>query len=227
MHASGLADHAKSEAFQSAVFADPGRVWTRSDQLAVLVEATSPVGQPGAQFHYSDTGYVILGGIIERQTGLPLGDAIRDLLRLKETAIRWEGEPPAGGAVRAHQWIGKTDTFFIHGSVDVFGGGGMIASVEATARAHAAMISGSVFDTPRTLEMMLTAPGLPQGSPYRMGFYADRLAGVAVYRHAGFWGFEALVVPERRLVIVAAVLDQTGSADLRMLVDRLALDQMQ
>jgi D-alanyl-D-alanine carboxypeptidase len=227
LHSSGLADHAQAAAFQSAVFADPGRVWTRGGQLAVLVEAASPVGQPGAQFHYSDTGYVILGGIIERQTGLHLGDAIRDLLRLKETTIRWEGEPPADGAVRAHQWVDETDTFFIHGSVDAFGGGGMIASVEATARAYDALISGSVFDTPRTLETMLTAPGHPEGSPYRMGFYADRLSGFAVYRHAGFWGIEALVVPERRLVIVAAVLDQTGSADLRMLVDRLALDQMQ
>lgn len=227
MHASGLADHSEADAFQAAVFADPGRVWTRGDQLAVLVEATSPVGQPGGQFHYSDTGYVILGGIIECQTGLPLGDATRDLLGLKETAIRWEGEPPADGAARAHQWFGETDTFFIHGSVDAFGGGGMIASVEATARAYTSLIIGSVFDTPRTLETMLTAPGHPEGSPYRMGFYSDRLSDVAIYRHAGFWGIEALVVSEQRLVIVAAVLDQAGSADLRMLVDRLALDRMQ
>lgn len=103
----------------------------------------------------------------------------------------------------------------------------MIASVEATAQAYANLISGSVFDTPRTLVTMLTAPGHPEGSAYRMGFYAERLSGIPVYRHPGFWGIEALVVPERRLVLVAAVLDQAGSAHLRQLVDRLALDRMQ
>ena len=58
-------------------------------------------------------------------------------------------------------------------------------------------------------------------------FYADRLDGAAVYRHAGFWGVEALVVPEQRLVIVAAVLNQTGSAGLRDMIDRLALESIQ
>jgi D-alanyl-D-alanine carboxypeptidase len=226
MHSSGLADHAETDSYQAAVFADPGRVWTRADQLAVLLEATEPTGLPGARFHYSDTGYVILGGIIERQTALPLGQAVRDLLGLDEAAMRWEGEPPAEGAARAHQWIGETDTFPIHGSIDAHGGGGIVASVEATARAYAALIGGSVFDDPQTLEVMLAAPDHPEGSPYRMGFHADRLDGVAVYRHAGFWGVEALVVPEQRLVIVAAVLNQTGSAGLRELVDRLALDWM-
>ena len=226
MHSSGMADHAETDAYQAAVFADPGRVWTRADQLAVLLEATEPVGSAGARFHYSDTGYVILGGIIERRTGLPLGEAIRDLLGLDETAIRWEGEPPAVGPLRAHQWIDETDTFFIHGSVDAHGGGGIVASVEATARAYAALIGGSVFDDPQTLEMMLTAPGHPEGSPYRMGFYADRLDGAAVCRHAGFWGVEALVVPEEGLAIVGAVLEQSGSAGLRDLVDRLARDRM-
>lgn len=227
MHSGGLADHAETEAFGAAVFANPGRVWTRADQLGVLVEATEPVGSAGTQFHYSDTGYVILGGIIERQTGQSLGDAIGTLLGLNDTGICWEGEQTADADMRAHQWIGETDTYFIHGSVDAFGGGGIIASVEATAQALAASISGSVFDSPKTLDMMLTAPGHPEGSPYRMGFFADRMAGVAVYRHAGFWGVEALVVPEQHLAIVAAVLDQTGSADLRMLVDGLALDQVQ
>ena len=227
MHSSGMADHSETDAFQAAVFADPGRVWTRADQLAVLLEATEPVGSAGAQFHYSDTGYVILGGIIERQTGLRLGEAMRDLLGLDETAIRWEGEPSADGAGRAHQWIGEMDTFFIHGSVDAHGGGGIVASVEATARAYAALISGSVFDNRQTLETMLTAPGHPEGSPHWIGFYADRLDGTAVCRHAGIWGVEALVVPEQRLVIAAAVLNQTGSARLRELVDRLAVDLTQ
>ncbi|WP_425071009.1 serine hydrolase domain-containing protein [Sagittula sp. S175] len=223
LHSSGPADHAKTVSYQAAVFADPGRIWTRADQLAVLREATEPTGLPGARFHFSDTGYAILGGIVERQTGLPLGQAVRDLLRLDETAMRWKGELPADGAARAHPWIGETNTFAIHGSIDAHGGGGIVARVEATARAYAALIGGSVFDDPQTLEVMLAAPDHPEGSPYRMEFHADHLDGVAAYRHAGFWGIEALALPKQRLVIVATVLNHS----LRELVDRLALDWIQ
>jgi len=171
MHSNGMADHAETEAFQAAVFADPGRVWTKADQLTILLEATAPVGSAGARYHYSDTGYVILGGVIERLTGLtPLSEAMRDLLGLDETAIRWEGEPSADGAGRAHQWIGEIDTIFIHCSVDAHGGSGIVASVETTARAYAALISGSAFDNPHLLETMLTAPGHPEAATTEWGF---------------------------------------------------------
>jgi D-alanyl-D-alanine carboxypeptidase len=47
--------------------------WTPREQLEWLVDSLAPVGPPGAQFHYSDAGSVLLGLIVERYSGQPLG----------------------------------------------------------------------------------------------------------------------------------------------------------
>ena len=53
-------------------------------------------------FHYSDTGYVLLGEILERVTGEPLPAAVRSLLhfdRIGLTDTYWEKlEPTPAGA---------------------------------------------------------------------------------------------------------------------------------
>lgn len=225
MHAGGLSDHFGSDAFTQAVLADPGRVWTRTGQIASMLAETKPVGRPGEHFRYSDTGYLLLGEIVERVTARPLGQAVRylcgwDTPRLD--GVRWEGEAPTAGPDRAHQWFDGIDTFHIHGSVDAFGGGGIIASVEQTALIYHALFSGVVFEDAATLEEMLSAPGHPEGSPYRMGVFEDRLGDTRVFRHAGFWGLEALIVPGADLVIVVATLDQSRVQGIRNLLDDLA-----
>lgn len=100
MHTGGLADHAESPAYLNTVLNDPARIWTRTGQIAVMLDLGPPLSVPGAVFAYSDTGYVLLGGIIERAIGQPLGEAVRSLLRwgsLGLSNVRWEGEPPAKG----------------------------------------------------------------------------------------------------------------------------------
>lgn len=229
MHVSGLNDHFGSAAFTQAVLADPARAWTRTDQVAAMLETTRPLGHPGERFHYSDTGYLLLGEIVERTTGQALGPALRHLTgwtALGLEAIRWEGEPAATAPARAHQWMDGIDTHGFHGSVDAFGGGGMIASVADTTRLCAALFSGKVFDNRATLDEMLTAPGHPPDSPYRMGLFEEHLDGTTVFRHSGFWGVEALCVPGHGLFAVAATLDQAQAPAVRGMVEDLLRDWM-
>lgn len=81
MHAGGLADHAEGPACLDAILANPGHVWARTGQIAVMVDLGPPLSDAGAKFTYSDTGYVLPGEVIERATNQPLGQAVRDLLR--------------------------------------------------------------------------------------------------------------------------------------------------
>ncbi|MCR9152324.1 MAG: hypothetical protein NXH83_19350 [Rhodobacteraceae bacterium] len=60
-------------------------------------------------------------------------------------------------------------TTLIHGSIDAFGGGGIVASIKDVARFCAALVSGATFDRPETLDLLRAAPGHPAASPYRMG----------------------------------------------------------
>ena len=168
MHASGLNDHFGSDVFENMVFSNPTRVWTRTDQLQLMVDITDPLGAPGAAFAYSDSGYVLLGDMIEQITAAPLGKAIRELTRFDQIGLEntWWDEvetPPVGAQERAHQWLGETDTYAIHGSADAHGGGGLIASVEELARFYAALLNGDVFDNPSTLALMTEAQANAEG----------------------------------------------------------------
>jgi|TARA_R100000049_G_C1957062_1_gene115519 D-alanyl-D-alanine carboxypeptidase len=224
MHSAGLNDHFGTEEMRRMVFANPAHVWTPTEQIRLMVEASERLGAPGDRFAYSDTGYVLLGEIVERISGKPLGQAVRDLNRfdtLQLDDLRWEGEAPGKDAPdRAHQWISGFDTYALDGSVDAFGGGGLIGDVRVTARYFDALFGGSVFSNPETLEEMKTAPSHPDGSPYRLGLFTNSVGGQEAFMHGGFWGVFAIHVPAKNLTIVGVALDQSGEPAIR----ELALD---
>jgi D-alanyl-D-alanine carboxypeptidase len=226
MHAAGLGDHFGTDAFVGGVLADPERVWTAKEQLALMTELTDPLSQPGEAFAYSDGGYIVLGHIIERATGEPLGAAVRRLTKLDALGlqdIRWEGEAPAEGLpTRAHQYVGGIDTYGIHGSVDAFGGGGIVANAEDLARFFSALFAGEVFEDPGTLALMTSAPGHPPGSPYRLGLFETQKDGLTIYGHGGFWGTDVGVVPARGVTFVAVALEREGMGAVRDLAFAVA-----
>ena len=76
MHTSGLYDYASDPKFVEYV--THGRHhWTRTEQVRFAITHGKPYAASGKEFHYSDTGYVLLGEIIERTTGRPLASAFR------------------------------------------------------------------------------------------------------------------------------------------------------
>lgn len=231
MHSAGLADHFASEAGVAAVFANPFRLWTRTEQLALMVELTDPLGRPDEKYVYSDTGYILLGEVLEGLTGLPLAQAVRSLNRFEDLGIedfRWEtleGEEP--GPMRAHQWIDGFDIYAMNGSVDAYGGGGLIGSVTDTARYFDALFSGEVYASPETLELMTSAPGHPEGSTYRLGIDSAKIGETTIYMHSGFWGVFAMHVPSRDFTLVIVSLSEGGWRDARELALDLARERIE
>jgi D-alanyl-D-alanine carboxypeptidase len=233
-HTSGLADHTESPLYEEAILADPQRRWTREEQLRGLVEWGDPLGAPGEIYSYSDSGYVLLGGILERASGRPLHEVARELLayeRLGMGSTWWETlEPrPEGALERAHQFLGELDVTGFDPSMDLYGGGGLAATVGDMRRFMRALFTGGVFADPGTAELMLTTvagvrerPGgdhsrLPAGA-YRMGVWVETIAGVTVYRHSGFWGTTALYAPELDLALAATVNQNGGRNALTALM---------
>ena len=107
----GLFEHPADPRYAEAVTADPHHRWTRLEQITKCTEWGDAVGRPGEKFSYSDTGYIILGGIIEKTTGQNLGSAVRDLLdfdRLGLNATWWEilEARPTGAGMLYHRWVG-------------------------------------------------------------------------------------------------------------------------
>ena len=214
LHAGGLHDHFQSPDYQLMALSNPDRVWTAYDQLTMFVETTDKLSEPGEAYFYSDPGFILLGLTLEHVTQQSMGQAVRDLLKLDDLGLAgswWEGEQsPPDSSARAHQWLGDYDAYYVHGSVDAFGGGGLIASMEGTAQFFHALFSGRVFADEQTLAAMVEGQGHPEDSPYRFGLFVNEHAGYQIYGHSGFWGTDAIAVPELSIAIASVALDQDG-----------------
>lgn len=220
-HTSGMADAAQTPQFIATLKAHPQTHWTREGDLHDLVEWTDPVGKPGEKYSYSDTGYVLLGAIIEHVTGQTLPQAVRTLLQLDAlgvTGTYWERyETPVGGA-RAHQVFEGIDTYEWDPSMDLYGGGGLVAPPVDVAVFFDALLTGHLFRKPDTLALMQSAEGLPADSPYRLGVFAYDLDGTQAVGHSGFWGTLVAREPRSGRTISGAVTDRTDYPKLKALV---------
>ena len=75
-HTSGIQDYFSNPEYVIAFAESPGRIWTPTENLG-YIDSTQKNFEPGAEFSYSNTNYLLLGVIAERISGLPLGMALR------------------------------------------------------------------------------------------------------------------------------------------------------
>ena len=226
MHAGGLPDHV-GDAYIEAVFSNPDKTWTAEEQIRFLVETTEPLSAPGEAFSYSDSGYILLGHIIVRLTGQGLDKAVRELMKFDELGMEttyWDEleTPPEGLPVKAHQWLDGADTFDLNGTLDAYGGGGIVASTEDIALFYEALFGGEVFEKDETLRKMTIATSHPEDSPYRLGLFVYNIGGRPAYGHSGFWGTYVVHVPSTRVTVAGVALDASGFDSLRLLANELA-----
>ncbi|WP_236638421.1 serine hydrolase domain-containing protein [Mangrovicoccus ximenensis] len=73
---SGIASYTQTDEFWNDFASDPQRVYAPGDLLAYAVPV-SPIFEPGARFDYSNTNTVLLGMVIEKVTGQPVGEVFR------------------------------------------------------------------------------------------------------------------------------------------------------
>jgi D-alanyl-D-alanine carboxypeptidase len=238
-HTSGLYDYADRDLFVEAVLADPTHRWTPAEQIGLAVEWGDPYGGPGEVYRYSDTGYVVLGLVLESVYGKPLAASLRELLdfeglELRSTWMETLEDPPLGAADRAHQYMGELDTYDFDPSLDLYGGGGLVSTADDMAVFMRALFIGGVYQTAGTADTMLTTvadakagPDL-SGSPmvpgrYRMGVEVRDLGGLQVYMHTGFWGTIAAYFPGQDIAISIAVTQQQSPAMFRVFIDALTV----
>jgi len=113
-HTSGLPDHVQDLAFQRAMaerFSSDTAPFS-ADQLIGFILDGPALDEPGASWSYSDTGYVLLGLIIEDVTGVLWSDEVRQsileplALKHTEASDRKELERLAAGYAAAENPFG-------------------------------------------------------------------------------------------------------------------------
>jgi D-alanyl-D-alanine carboxypeptidase len=212
-HRAGFAEHPEVPAYVTVVLSTPRKRWTREEQVRWMVDSLAPIGAPGERYKYSDTGYILLGDIIERRTGKNLAAAVRELVgfeRLGLTRTWWETLEPAPPRARdrVHQYIDGTDSYGIDASFDLYGGGGITAPLEELGAFVEALVTGKVLERRETLDTMLAPRGTDRGG-YGLGVYPLTTGGEKGYGHTGFWGTAAFHFPASKLTLAVAVTEQT------------------
>jgi D-alanyl-D-alanine carboxypeptidase len=233
-HTAGVFDHSDTPNYIEAITTDPTHAWTRTEQVQSAMAWGDPLGDPGEVYRYSDTGYVLLGEIVANASGQPMATAVREMLdfeRLGLGSTWWENlEPrPEGVPERAHQYFGEIDTYEFNPSLDLYGGGGLVATVGDMGRFMRALFTGGVYANPETaITMLSTIDGaepsgqegqMPPGM-YRMGIWVLDVEGFETYRHSGFWGTVATYVSELDLVVAATVNQNQGGVTLYQITER-------
>lgn len=226
-HSAGIYDHAQDERYLPLVLSQPGKHWTREDQLRLAVTWGKPLNPPGTVFKYSDTGYILVGDIIERITGQSLGKAIRTQLqldRLKLQSTWWEllEDKPCHAPWRARQFIGDAEVTDLDASVDLHGGGGLVMSAKDLAILTAALFEGRLFDRPGTLQEMLWQGPHKGADGYRLGVFVGQANGRDYYWHSGYWGSVAYYVPDTGIAVAGVTNNQDAYRRLVSAVQKAA-----
>ena len=82
-HTSGAGDYFEDpvdsgRTFLEEIVYDPDRTYTPEALIAFTRDRQMPAGRPGQQFHYSDTGYILLGLILESIEGKPYAEILEE-----------------------------------------------------------------------------------------------------------------------------------------------------
>ncbi len=133
-HTSGVADYFDDpvdtgEKASARVLSDPTHDWTPAELVAFSRDHQKAVGKPGATYHYSDTGYVLLGLIVEAVSGKPfeqnLAERIFLPLGMDDSYLLYRSQPknlPAKPIAKI-RFSGVEVSTFRSLSVDWAGGG--------------------------------------------------------------------------------------------------------
>jgi D-alanyl-D-alanine carboxypeptidase len=179
--------------------------------------AATPVGAPGARFHYSDTAYVLLGVLVERATGRRFDELqrrrITDPLGLTHTTLAYheggDDEAPDGTGVM-DVWLG--DIALLSGGLDLsfdWGGGGQVSTVADLCRFLRGLLAGELFDDPTTVEVATTWAHPAHLPPHRLGvglgLFHWQAGEHALVGHAGAWGVRVFHDPTTGAFVAGTV----------------------
>ena len=218
-HRSGLVDHTETDEFAETQRSS-GRTheWTALEQFALAAHRPA-LFEPGAAFSYSDSGYVLLGQIIEHLNGSSLAAAVRAACRFDDLglgSIHWERvEPTPPGLVCAHQFVDHQDTFAWNPTVDLFGGGGLVATMPDLARWWSALFDRSVHEhLPFQIEDPQAAVRPDGLVGIGLGMFLFDVDGTQFWEHSGVWGFSAFHIPALRTSVAFVVTGRVDGATL-------------
>jgi CubicO group peptidase (beta-lactamase class C family) len=167
--------------------------------------------EPGTNFNYSNSGYILLTKIIEVASGMSYGDYLRTLLEpldvasLEPYSLREITPERASGYALAEG--GLENALFIDPSIPA-GAGNMIATAHDLYRWNRALMTGELLSEASREAMFSGGVAVDPMNPslsYTYGWFAEERFGRPAIGHGGgIFGFSAMnsFYPEDDLIVI-------------------------
>ena len=168
------------------------------DELVAIIARSKPDFEPGEKMAYSNTGFILLGYIVEKVTGKPYQDALRERITAKiglrdtylGTGNTEVSKNESYSYKYAGEWKQETETH-----LSIPGGAGALISTPT----DLTRFIQALFDL-----KLVSQESLNQMMQNKMGMFTFPLDGKTLYGHGGgIDGFNALLVylPEEKLAV--------------------------
>ena len=184
-HSSGIPDYTSNEFDYQTNYTEEDLV-----RMASGLDLEFP---PGARWNYSNTGYVILGVVMSRVTGVPYWDFLQDrifgpagmpTIRINTqkdiVPHRAQGYLPVDGGWRHPDYIAPMTNTTADGS--------MLISLEDML-AWSDVVANRTLISPESWDLILSPMTLNSGRnyPYGFGWFLEEAGGQLVQQHGGSW----------------------------------------
>ena len=197
------------------------------DSLLAIVAGDTLDFAPGSQWRYNNTGYYLLGMLIERVAGRSYADDVRERfakpLGLTST-LYCETQPIIKRRAQGYQ-VGPDKKLVNAAPLSMrqpFSAGALCSTVGDLVAWQRALAAGRVVK-PGSYSAMTTAEGAAVGSRYGFGLASDTLAGRTSVEHGGgINGFNSMLTFFPSDTLSIAVLGNTNGPWVNRVADNIA-----
>ncbi len=225
-HTSGIADYFEDpvesgDSMKELIVNEPDRLYTPQDLLDFTRNNQKAVGAPGGKLHYSDSGYILLGLIIEKVSGRTFHENLHGLifrpLNMNDSYLMFYSEAENGQAPINEIWLeGREIHDYKSLSID-WSGGGIISTLSDLSVFIRALNSGKLINNESLSLMKNFDNRWIQGIHYGLGMmeyhfneYMPTLKGFPrMIGHMGVLGTQMFIDPDTGLTIICSF----GSTD--------------
>ncbi|PEF72233.1 D-alanyl-D-alanine carboxypeptidase [Bacillus pseudomycoides] len=191
-HTSGIAEYSRSK--EADFFKNTKKSFT-AEELVKIGLSLPPDFAPGKGWSYSNTGYVLLGILIEKVTGNSYAEEIENRiiepLELSNTFLPGNssvipGTNHARGYFQPDGAIELKDVTYYNPSIGS-SAGDMISTADDLNKFFSSLLSGKLLKEQQLKQMLTTVPtGSAEISGYGLGIYETKLPnGVSIWGHSG------------------------------------------
>ncbi len=182
-HTAGVFDHLNASVFWNHPSNTASKVWALEELVQFAVDNGS-LFPPGSGYSYSNTGFAILGGMVERILGLDFGEALTQHLL---TPMGLSNTFHDDFSTESHRISGMAEnhwSYRYHLSA-VGAGGSLVSTPVDVARFGHLVYGGRYLSSSRVGEMIENIGGAAGGQAYGLGTRLWMRSGIPYHGHTG------------------------------------------